>query len=89
MTECEEVLAPAGEERQGAEAALLNRGTTVPLSPSKITLPQWLGTSNVDDSFLKIQTRKQQLAHLLGLHGNPTPPRLKKKTNEIAKHGAE
>ena len=43
--------------RQGAEAALVSKGTTVPLSCTTSTLPPWLGTGNADYLFLKTQTR--------------------------------
>ena len=33
---------------QGAEAALVGRGTAVPLAPVESPSPQWLGTSNVN-----------------------------------------
>ena len=35
MPLCDALPAPAWQGRQGAEAALLSRGTTVPLSPTK------------------------------------------------------
>ena len=45
-----------------------------PLSPTKNTFPWWLGTSNVDNVLLIIQTsaytQKYQPPHLLGLYGN-------------------
>ena len=40
----------------GAEAALGCRGTNVPVSPTKNTFPQWLGTSNVDTFLCRSQT---------------------------------
>ena len=45
----------AWEGCQGAAAALVIRGTTVPLSTAKSIFPQWLGTSNANNSFLKTQ----------------------------------
>ena len=56
MTECEAWPAPAWEGRQGVEAALVCRGTTVPLSPTGSTCPQWLGANNADHFLLKTQT---------------------------------
>ena len=55
MTECEASPAPAWDGHQGAEAARVTRGATVPLSPITNTLPHRLG-SNVDNLFLKTQT---------------------------------
>ena len=40
MTECEALPAPAWDGRQGAEAALVSRGTTVPLSPTENAFPR-------------------------------------------------
>ena len=48
--------APAGGGWQGAETALVSRGTTAPLSRTSNTFPQWLGISNVDNLFLTTQT---------------------------------
>ena len=49
-----------------ADAAPVSRGTPVPLSPTQRTFPQWLRTSNVNNSFLQTQisahTRKYQWA---------------------------
>ena len=44
------------EVRQGGEAALVGRGTPVSISPSEYPFPQWLGISNVNNSFLSTQT---------------------------------
>ena len=55
MTECEASPVPVREGRQGEEA-LVSTGATVPLSSTKNTFPQWLGTSNVDNFLLKSQT---------------------------------
>ena len=56
-------------------------GTGTVLTPALTDpryFPQWLGTGNVDDIPLKIQTsaytREYQPAHLLSLCGNPRPP---------------
>ena len=48
MTLCEASPAPAWEGRQGAEAAPVRRGTTVPLSETEIAFPKWRGTNNVN-----------------------------------------
>ena len=76
MTECEAWPAPAWEGPQGAAAALVSRGTTVPLSsPIENTFPRWLGAGDVNSSFQTTQTSgyipKYQLAHLLRLDDNP------------------
>ena len=64
---------PKGQ-KQGAKAAFVSRGTTVLLSATENHFSQWLGTSNVNNLFLKTQTssytQRYQAAHLL----NPTPP---------------
>ena len=50
-TECVGVSpAPALEAGQGAEAAPVRRGTTVPLCPPKKTFSQWLGTGDADNN---------------------------------------
>ena len=41
--------------RQGVEAALLSRGTTVPLSPLENIFSQCVGASNVNNSFGKLK----------------------------------
>ena len=52
--------------------------TAAPLSRTKITFPQWLGTRNTKNFPLKTQTsastRKYQPAHVLTLCGNTSPP---------------
>ena len=59
--------------RQGAEAALVSRGSIVPLFATNNICPQWIGTSNAEDVFLKAQTnahtRKCGLANVLHLYG--------------------
>ena len=74
-TLCDALLAPACEGRPGAEAALVSRGTTVPLSPTNNAFPQWLGTSNANTLSLETHTsvfaRKYTPTHLLSLYGRP------------------
>ena len=54
MPQSEVCRRPARGGRRGGAAALLSRGTTtVPLSPVGNALPRWIGTRDVDDSFLK------------------------------------
>ena len=55
------LLAPAWEGRQGAEAALVSRGTIVPLSPRKIHFPGLLGEA-------------EQAAHLSQFSESALPP---------------
>ena len=67
--------APAWEGRQGAVAALVSRGTTVPLPPTKT---QWLGTSSVNNLFLEtptsVSTGCTKRHTDLALLGPPPPP---------------
>ena len=76
-TLCEALPAPAWEGHQGVEAAFVSNGTTVPLSPRKNTVLQWLGTSNVNNLFLKTHiiacAWKYQLAYSTCL-ATPPPP---------------
>ena len=55
-TECRALLAVAREGRSGAEAALVSRGTNVPLSPAENTFPHRLGAGNVHNFLLQTQT---------------------------------
>ena len=57
----------------------MSRGTTVPLSPTQNTFPQWLWTSSANNFLLKSQTRKYQPAHSLSIYGSPLlyPPNRK------------
>ena len=71
LTECEAMPAPAWEGRQGAEATLVSRGTTVPLSPANTTFPpsgsrQATHTTSFLTSQTSAYTRKYQPVHLLG-----------------------
>ena len=55
----------------------MSRWTIVPISPTKNSFPQWLGTSNVFYFLLKTQTRVntwQYHSYTYGLYGNPLPP---------------
>ena len=74
-TSCEALLAPAWEGCQGAEAALLSRGPSVPLAPSKNTFPHRRLTTNVDAFLPETQTcaytRAYQPAHSVFI---PPPP---------------
>ena len=78
MAACEAFPAPEWEGRQGAAAALVSREATVSLSPANNTVPQWLGTSHVNNSFLKAQTsadiRSTSLASTATPPPAPAPP---------------
>ena len=76
--ECEALPALASEGRRGAEAALVSRGPTVPLSHNKNTFPQRLGKRNVNNRFRKTQTsaytRRFQPAHAFVVKAPLHPP---------------
>ena len=80
--------APAWEGRQAPEAALLSRGTTVPLSPANSSFPQWLGRSNVNNFLFKnetsVHTWKYDPAHLLSLYAHPPFPPLGEASKFVA-----
>ena len=52
LTDCEACRRWRRKGRQGAEAAHLSRGATVPLSPATNIFPFQFGTSNEDRQFL-------------------------------------